>query len=110
MSRLIKSVQSLDHHRNGCGGVGFSVVQFRSHVGGKSRNMVAIVYDGDDEEPLAPTGYCAVLDKEMLAAGDARFGENSWYGDEFEAELRRAIEEHYHKGEQPWPKVTSVNG
>ena len=44
---------------------------------------VAIVFD----EP----GQCAVLDVGKLAAGDVRFGENSWRGDVYERALREVI-------------------
>jgi hypothetical protein len=66
-------------HRNGVCGSPFDVVLFRE---GKSRK-VGIVFDEES--------YCAVLDVEKLAAGDIAFGSNSWRGDDYEEDLRRAI-------------------
>ena len=37
---------------------------------------------------------CAVLDVAKLAAGDIAFGSNSWRGDNYEANLRKAIKMH----------------
>jgi len=69
------------HHRNGVAGAGFDVLfKVLRERGAK----VGIIFD----DP----GYCAVLDVTMLAAGDIAFGSNSWRGDDFEPELRRAIE------------------
>jgi hypothetical protein len=42
--------------------------------------MVATLFSG--------TGQCAVLDANMSADGNVRFGENSWRGDDFEDQLR----------------------
>ena len=68
-------------HRNGVAGAPFNVVLFKVHR--EPGVKVAIVFD----EPA----YCAVLDVTMLAAGDIAFGSNSWRGDEYEPELRRAL-------------------
>ena len=54
---------------------------------------VGIVFD----EPA----HCAVLDVAKLAAGDIAFGSNSWRGDEYEPELRRAIATTNEKGVSP---------
>lgn len=69
------------HHRNGVAGETFSVVLFHD---GRSQK-VAIIFD----QP----GCCAVLDVTRLAAGDIAFGSNSWRGDQFEPDLRQAIDE-----------------
>jgi hypothetical protein len=70
------------HHRNGVAGAGFDVMLFK--VLRERGAKVAILFD----DP----GYCAVLDVTLLAAGDIAFGSNSWRGDDFEPDLRRAVE------------------
>jgi hypothetical protein len=78
------------HHRNGVAGTGFDVVLFK--VAREQSRKVAILFD----DP----GYCAVLDVTLLAAGDIAFGSNSWRGDDFEPELRRAVEHTSQAGNQ----------
>jgi hypothetical protein len=73
----------LAHHRNGVAGQPFDVILFKERGPGGSRK-VGIVFD----EP----NYCAVLDINLLAAGDIKFGSNSWRGDDYEPHLRQAIE------------------
>ncbi len=87
MNRIHK-IKSVAHHRNGMGGEPFYVVIFtRNEQGAKRRDMVGIVFD-------KPGVYVAVLDVQLLAEGNTRFTENSWRGDEFEAELREAIDKY----------------
>jgi hypothetical protein len=69
-------------HRNGVAGTPFDVVLFKVHR--ERAAKIGILFD----DP----GYCAVLDVPMLAAGDIAFGSNSWRGDDFEPQLRRAVE------------------
>jgi hypothetical protein len=68
-------------HRNGVAGAPFNVVLFK--VPREPGDKVGIVFD----EPA----HCAVLDVAKLAAGDIAFGSNSWRGDQYEPELRRAL-------------------
>jgi hypothetical protein len=79
-------VRAIDFHRNGISGAPFHVAIFdvdkAAHPGDQGRK-VGIVF----EKP----GHCAVLDVAKLAAGDIRFGSNSWRGDEYEPHLRKAI-------------------
>ncbi|HVS34963.1 MAG TPA: hypothetical protein VMS17_05235 [Gemmataceae bacterium] len=70
------------HHRNGVAGSPFDVVLFK--VQREQGVKVGVLFD----DP----GACAVLDVTLLAAGDIAFGLNSWRGDEYEPELRRAID------------------
>ena len=73
-------VLSVEHHRNGVHGNSFYVVLFKhGHT-----TKVGIVFD----DP----GNVAVLDVGLLAQNNIEFGENSWRGDEFESELRKAVE------------------
>ena len=81
MNRIIIKNVKIDHHRNGIAGEPFHVATFEHG----ERRMVGIVLDG--------AGQVAVLDVDMLAAGDIAFGSNSWRGDEFEGALRKAIAE-----------------
>jgi hypothetical protein len=76
------------YHRNGVAGAGFDVVLFKV-AREQSRNVAIFVN--------AP-GHCAVLDVPLLAAGDIKFGSNSWRGDDFEPHLRAAIQQHQTKG------------
>lgn len=84
MRRAIHSIQTVAHHRNGIAGVGFYVVAFTARE--ERRKLVAIVF------PDAAM-HTAVLDPALAAQGNIAFGEgNSWRGDEFDLELRAAIE------------------
>ncbi len=65
-------------HRNGCSGESFYAVRFAD---GPAR-LLALVF----EQP----GRVVVIDP-ILAANTVAFGENSWRGDVYEAQLRKAI-------------------
>jgi hypothetical protein len=112
---MISSVHQVAWHRNGVGGEGFHAVVFDTEtehcakcngfatlgINGlkqtvcmscgptsaetSATRMVAIVFDGP--------GQVAVLDIAKLSdpAVGVAFGENSWRGDQYEAELRSAI-------------------
>ena len=85
------TIIDIAHHRNGIGGAPFDVALFTAddesaHPDTQGRKL-AILFEGDS--------YCAVLDVEMLAAGDIRFGSNSWRGDIYESRLRTAISNHH---------------
>jgi hypothetical protein len=75
-------------HRNGVAGAPFDVVLFK--VLREQGVKVGILFDD--------SGYCAVLDVTMLAAGDIAFGSNSWRGDDYEPYLRMAVEQPQPKG------------
>ena len=80
---LFLRVIEIASHRNGVGGWPFDVVLFED--GGEHGSLkVGIVFE-------EPAGQCAVLDVGKLAAGDVRFGENSWRGDVYEKALREVI-------------------
>jgi hypothetical protein len=51
--------------------------------GPQGSRKVGIVFDG--------LHHCAVLDVAKLAGGDIAFGSNSWRGDQYEPDLRHAI-------------------
>jgi hypothetical protein len=70
------------HHRNGICGAPFAVVLFDDH-GPEGGRKVAILF----EEPY----FCAVLGVDKLAEGDVAFGSNSWRGDHYEHDLRKAV-------------------
>ena len=67
------------HHRNGISGAPFHVVLFDDGESVK----IAVVFDH--------AGHVAVFDVAKLANRDIAFGSNSWRGDNFEPDLRRAI-------------------
>lgn len=77
----------VEHHRNGVGGAPFHVVTFRDPSAAKERggsgNMVAVLFEGE--------GRVAVFDRDLLGRGEIGFGVNSWRGDQYEPELRRAV-------------------
>jgi hypothetical protein len=75
----------IEFHRNGCFGAGFHLVTFshRESPRGRRSAMLATVF----ETP----GHVAVVNVEMAAQGEVRFGVNSWRGDEFEPWLRDQI-------------------
>src|SRR3546814_15634631 len=86
MPSYLKNKQ-VAHHRNGVGGVPLYVVLFQFRDDTVVRNMMAIVMP---EEMTT-----AVLDVDQTAAGNVAFGEgNSWYGDQFDKELRQAVAEY----------------
>lgn len=64
---------AIAHHRNGVRGTPFDVLLFRE----RGSSMIGIVFDEPD--------YCAVLNVDLLAAGDIAFGSNSWRGDSDES-------------------------
>jgi hypothetical protein len=70
------------HHRNGICGAPFHVFLF-DDVGDENTRKVGILFDHPH--------HCAVLDVAKLAQGFIAFGFNSYRGDVFEAELRKAI-------------------
>lgn len=72
---------SVAHHRNGVIGAPFDVVLFDERAPGNRK--VGILFGQE--------AHCAVLDVDLLAAGDIAFGSNSWRGDDYEPPLRRAV-------------------
>ena len=81
-------IKDISYHRNGICGKGFYAILFDwEEDKGKSRSMVASVFDGE--------GQCAVYDLAELLKGNITFAcGNSWRGDHFEGALREAIEKH----------------
>jgi hypothetical protein len=75
-------IKEIEHHRNGIAGAPFDVVRFTDKENG---NMVGIVFED--------SGSVAILNIDKLAAGCITFGVNSWRGDEYEGDLRKAIEQ-----------------
>jgi hypothetical protein len=82
------TIIDIAHHRNGISGAPFDVALFEDHDPTEGSRKVAVLFE-------APH-HCAVLDVDKLAQGDIAFGSNSWRGDHYEPQLRKAIE-----GRQP---------
>lgn len=91
------TVTDAAHHRNGIGGLPFTVVKF-TDSDMPEREFIAVLMDltVDDEERIEkglwinpPT---AVFDLGLLAEGDIDFGSNSWRGDNYDTELRAQAE------------------
>lgn len=76
-------VNKVSHHRNGVSGASFHVVLFESEGG---NNLVGVVF--------YKPNHCAVFDPKEAAEGNIAFGSNSFQGDHFEVQLRKAIEEY----------------
>lgn len=95
---LVKKVIEVSFHRNGICGVGFHAIRFvadtTDEIGNTQKpdaNFLGIVFD----EP----GYCSVICLDLIETCGVRFaGGNSWRGDRFEPELRKAIEENASSG------------
>jgi hypothetical protein len=89
-------VRALDYHRNGVGGAPFYVALFdegEDAYPDDDGRKVAVVF--------AEPWHTAVLDVAKLAAGEIRFGSNSWRGDEYEPHLRRAIDKYNQERTEP---------
>lgn len=93
------TIEEIAYHRNGISGAGFFVVKFIDKEVGKPKTrlidkvnqiegargqMIGIVFD-------APY-YVAVFDRGLLAQDIITFGRNSFRGDYYEDDLRKAVE------------------
>lgn len=85
--KLIKKVIAVDYHRNGVGGTGFNVVLFIDRE--TKEKFIGIVSSQDDNPWNA-----FVLSVDRLAKGDIAFGSNSWRGDSYVRELKKAIKDY----------------
>lgn len=90
----VRSILSIDYHRNGISGVGFSVVRFTMKEEDKRSptTMIGIVFSLT--EPEKWNGYCAILRASDITEGTLRMHEDgaAWRGDHFESDLRKALE------------------
>jgi hypothetical protein len=92
-------IEEVAYHRNGVSGAGFYVVKFvdsevakpktrlidkLNEIEGAQGKMIGIVFD----EPY----HVAVFDRGLLAQDVIAFGANSFRGDHYEADLRKAVE------------------
>lgn len=85
------TIIDIDYHRNGISGEGFYVMTFNMQDGDILRHMVGVVYPDDG-------GYCSVFDIDELQKDNIKFAQgNSWRGDSYESDLRRAIDEYKEK-------------
>ncbi len=86
--RMVNRIIEVAYHRNGVSGRGFNVVTFygSAATGMAGKRFLATLTD--------TPGECYVVCTDLLPTCGVAFGEgNSWRGDEFEPELRRAVEE-----------------
>ncbi len=80
-------IEKLDYHRNGISGEGFHVAIIDCPEGGR---MVAIRFPDTETSNI----QCAVLNIDMLAAGNIEFGAgNSWRGDHYAPIIDAGIKE-----------------
>lgn len=85
MKNTTTKIIDIDYHRNGVRGNGFHVVLFDwKEESSPKRRMIATIF--------ADSGNCAVYEVAQLNKGNIKFGSNSWCGDEFEKDMRKAIE------------------
>lgn len=84
---LVERIIEIDFHRNGIGGAPFHAVVF-THIddAGERRRMLATVFEEE--------GAVSVVATDRLLEQGVAFGVNSWRGDQFEPELRKAIKMH----------------
>jgi hypothetical protein len=75
------NIIDIAYHCNGIAGEPFHAVIFEDEY--RDEVKVAVLFDSEF--------HCAVFDLEKLAAGNIRFGENSYRGDRYDALLRAAI-------------------
>ena len=75
------AVEVVAYHRNGVAGAPFHVALFRDAEGRKLATVFGEI------------GHIAVLDLDLTAGGEIRFGFNSFRGDVYEPLLRAVIEE-----------------
>jgi len=71
----------IHHHRNGIHGAPFYTGTFTMDEGDGEKKMLFVLFD--------KPGHCAVFDFDLLTAGNLKFGENSWRGDQYEPHLRK---------------------
>jgi len=86
-SALGLEIEEVAWHRNGISGVGFYAIRFlwQPDDARTKERFLGIVFD----EP----GHCSVIGIDRLSTQGVAFaGGNSWRGDRFEEDLRRAIE------------------
>ena len=86
-------IQEVSFHRNGICGHGFCAVRFRwtPDNAKDEESFLAFLFD----EP----GQCAVIGLDRIETMGVAFAQgNSWRGDHFEADLRKAVDEVAHTG------------
>lgn len=83
------TIKEIAWHRNGISGEGFYAVNFIDHEqkgdGNKDAHFLGIVFD--------TPGQCAVIQLNQSGEFTIQFGHNSWRGDHYEDDLRKAIAE-----------------
>lgn len=79
----------IDFHRNGVSGESFYAVLFKYKANKGEETFLASVFE--------ESGYCSVISLDRIEKYGIRFGNNSWRGDHFETDLRKAIEEYRKK-------------
>ena len=90
------TIEEVDYHRNGIGGIGFHIVKFLDHANGP---MVAIIFP----EP----GAVAVFNRDRLKEDDTRFFYNSWRGDVYEPYMREALKDNERRWHETYSKATT---
>ena len=92
-------------HRNGVGGIGFYAVHFQDKISAKNmsgatKDFVAVLFPNKTGDDFEINGACAVLNIGLLPK--VTFAVNSWRGDHFEPDLRRAIRDYEEEQGKKW--------
>lgn len=100
MHNLVKEILEVSCHRNGICGAPFHAIRFIASDEAESSSghqFLATVFHEN--------GHCAVIDLDLIAEHGVSFGYNSWRGDHFEPELRKAIKEYQTKKDEEWKRL-----
>lgn len=102
-TELFLSEFDIHYHRNGISGEGFHVMTFKCHeviTKFKCHEVITNSFQGNSEDDsnmmamvFEAPGHVAVFNMDKLKEGVIAFFENSYRGDMFESQLRKAIKE-----------------
>lgn len=88
-------IEQVEYHRNGIGGESFFAVLFRDADEGGTRKLAISFRDDPKDEYGWSAPRVAVIDLERIAEHGVTFGPNSWRGDRYAGEIRKAIAAKY---------------
>lgn len=96
----IRSIEQVEHHRNGISGEGFYAILFTATNADMGRCLATVFSnrEGDGDWGVYERGEwdnprVAVISLDVLPEHGVKFGANSWHGDHFAPELYTAIRE-----------------
>lgn len=83
---MTQTVEKIDYHRNGVGGMGFHVAILKED----GRNMLVVRFPKEADKDAGAI-LCAAFDLALLAEGVIEFGHNSWRGDHYNEVVDKRI-------------------